>query len=440
MGDRSEATSANGEPAPSPAVAPPPANPRFALFDSLRGIAVLSIIVFHCAQFTKGIFDSWWGPYVQVLAHSLYAFFVISAFLLYRPFVRARVRGRKMRVGDYFRRRALRILPAYWFILTALAIWPAITGPFTGDWYIYYGFAQSYDADTFGLGISTAWSLCVELTFYLMLPVWAFVAARVRIGRGERAWLRGELALIGGFFLLGCVVRFLGNTGRISDLWAVNLPGQSSWLAIGMGLAVLSVALEGRRTRFTEFVANHSGLLWAGAGAAFIGLALTQPDPVLTTFQADFAGPAVLPRFLDTLWDEIVFTFLSAVLAAFYVLPAVFGEQRGGAPRRLLAWPVIGFVGIISYSMYLWHYTIGLLVSAPADVLLYPKATESIGLSDYIPEGSITIVASVLTILVTMAVSAATYYAVELPFLKRKETRLRPALRRFFGKPAEAPE
>ena len=71
-------------------------------------------------------------------------FFAISGFLLYRPWVAApRPAPRR-----YARRRALRILPAYWLALTLLAIFPGIVGVFTGDWWRYYLFLQLYSADT----------------------------------------------------------------------------------------------------------------------------------------------------------------------------------------------------------------------------------------------------------------------------------------------------
>src|SRR3954452_19211937 len=76
--------------APSPAVAPPPGNPRFPLFDSLRGLAVLAVLVYHVFALTgslsrRGIGDA--GAVAGSLGPTL--FFAISGFLLYRPWVAA---------------------------------------------------------------------------------------------------------------------------------------------------------------------------------------------------------------------------------------------------------------------------------------------------------------------------------------------------------------
>ena len=91
---------------------------------------------------------------VQLGALGPIVFFAISGFLLYRPWVAARAAGAPApAAGRYARRRALRILPAYWVALTVLAVFPGITGVFTGDWWRYYLFLQAYDARTLGLGI-----------------------------------------------------------------------------------------------------------------------------------------------------------------------------------------------------------------------------------------------------------------------------------------------
>jgi peptidoglycan/LPS O-acetylase OafA/YrhL len=112
---------------PSPAVAPPPGNPRFALFDSLRGLAAIAILTFHVFSLTGAMDKPVVGDTVAVLGpRSLILFFVISGFLLYRPYVAARADGRPgPRMSRYLRRRALRIIPAYWLALTVLAITPA---------------------------------------------------------------------------------------------------------------------------------------------------------------------------------------------------------------------------------------------------------------------------------------------------------------------------
>ena len=131
--------------APSPAVAPPPGNPRFPLFDALRAIAVIAVVAFHAAILGGALERPVLGDAaVQLGALGPIVFFAISGFLLYRPWVAARAAGAVPPAAlRYARRRALRILPAYWVALTVLAIYPGITGVFTSDWWRYYLFLQS---------------------------------------------------------------------------------------------------------------------------------------------------------------------------------------------------------------------------------------------------------------------------------------------------------
>src|SRR5439155_7118876 len=119
-------------------------------------------------------------------------FFLISGFLLYRPFVAARAgRGPAPSWGKFWRRRGLRIVPAYWVALTALAIFPGLVGVFTGDWWIYYGFLQQWQRSTIINGIPPAWTLGTELCFYAMLPLYAALMVRL-----ERRAPGGEIGVL----------------------------------------------------------------------------------------------------------------------------------------------------------------------------------------------------------------------------------------------------
>jgi peptidoglycan/LPS O-acetylase OafA/YrhL len=210
----------------SPAVAPPPGNPRFALFDSLRAIAVLGVITFHVFSLSGAIARPVVGDAAVLLGvEGPLLFFVISGFLLYRPYVAARAEGRPApSITRYARRRALRILPAYWVALTVLAVFPGVVGVFTSDWWRYYLFAQLYSRDTVGGGIPVAWTLCVEASFYVLLPLWALAVRRLRLELGA-------LALVAA---AGIAIQVAAARNAVSDLLATTVLGQCTWLALGM--------------------------------------------------------------------------------------------------------------------------------------------------------------------------------------------------------------
>ena len=380
-----------------PVVAPPPGNPRFPHFDGLRAIAALSVLALHSAVYTD-YFRGWEGAYARQLAAGVTVFFLISGFLLYRPFVAARIGGRPpIELGRYMRRRVLRIVPAYWLALTLLALYPGLPGhPLSAShWLRYYGFAQDYDGSTLFDGLGTAWSLGTEVTFYLVLPVYAFILARPRFNRTGRAsfgWDLGALALLslGSFFFRYLVYGSHPNLGY-------TLPGTFDWFALGMALAIVSVLVSEAqvKSRVVTVAERYPTLCWMIA-FAILTLAAAYWERTLR-YDAYSAGP------LHVVWG---------LLAFFLLLPAVFNRGNRGLPHRFLSVRLIGWLGIISYGIYLWHLP------------LVPKIGHlAIGHFNLGSGLLATVVVFTSVALVTVACAAASYYVVERPILRFKERR-----------------
>jgi peptidoglycan/LPS O-acetylase OafA/YrhL len=378
--------------APSPAVAPPPGNPRFPLFDSLRAIAVLAVLIFHVCLVSGALGRRVVGDAAAVLgAQGPILFFAISGFLLYRPWITS-----APSVARYARRRALRILPAYWLALTLLAIYPGIVGVFTGEWWRYYGFLQLYSPHTVSRGIPVAWTLCVEVSFYIALPVWALTVGRLA--------LRTQLVALGVLAMAGAAVQIAALRLHVSHLLAQTLLGQCTWMAIGMALAIASVARPGRVARIGR---DHSAWCWAAAVATFAGLALLRDHGggllgIIAALQTRQPYPRALAD-----------VALSGALTALVLLPAVFAGR--GAPHRVLAARPLAWIGVVSYGIFLWHLTIAEWLALPAA----PGQFRSAGLDLASHLSSLPLFA--VTLGASCAVAAASYYVVELPFLRRKE-------------------
>ena len=138
-------------PGPEAAVAPRP--PRFPAFDGLRAIAAVTVVVVH-VSFVSGLTPRnphAVGMYTARLEIGVSVFFLISGFLLYRPFVVAHLAGApRPRTGAFWLRRLLRIVPAYWLVLfVATSILHAGPGIGPGGWRAYlshYLFGQIYFA------------------------------------------------------------------------------------------------------------------------------------------------------------------------------------------------------------------------------------------------------------------------------------------------------
>ena len=118
--------------------------------------------------------------------------------------------------------------------------WPSSpgSGVFNGDWWRYYLFLQLYSHDTVAAGIPVAWTLCVEVSFYLVAAAVGARRAAVAAASSRRwpSWpaLRRRR------------VQVAAARNVVSDLLATNLLGQCTWLALGMALAVASVAVARR--------------------------------------------------------------------------------------------------------------------------------------------------------------------------------------------------
>lgn len=403
---------------PSPAVAPPPGNPRFPLFDSLRAIAVLAVLVFHVTSITNLNADGFVGDVFGVLGDvGLTLFFVISGFLLYRPFVAARARDAPMpSVGRYARRRLLRIVPAYWLALTLLSLYPGISGVFSPDWWRYYLLLTLYSHRTLVNGIPVAWTLCVEVSFYVVLPLWARMARGWRPASGNRAWLASELSSLGCLALFGIVIQVLSSRHLVSGTIADSLLGECVWFALGMALAVLSVAdARGELSqRLTMIIAKRPGLCWIAAGTCLLGLAaLLRPGSVLNILlQIETKQP--YGRTLGAI-------ALTSAMMVLLVSPAVFGADAGGAPRRFLRIRPVAWLGLISYGVYLWHLPIALWLASSNSSQFSAAGLGLLGAIHALQTPSLLL----LTLVVSVGAAATSYYVVELPFLRLKERRVR---------------
>jgi peptidoglycan/LPS O-acetylase OafA/YrhL len=402
-------------------LAPPPGNPRFPLFDGLRGIAVLAILSFHCAEYSGRIGFGPLGRLAEVAGgEAVIWFFVISGFLLYRPFAAARADGRQRpSSGRYARRRALRILPGYWIALTLLAILPGVIGVFTGDWWRYYGYLQLYSAHTRNGGIPVAWTLGVEVTYYIALPLWAMLMRRLPGAPTRRGFLRSELSSLAIVMVVGVAGQIAVSRGHLPYALGVSLAGQCVWLAIGMALAVVSVAIQRERSApaLVRGIADRPELCWAIGVAATIGLMLLVPSHGLFGLIATVEVAQSVPRTITKLG-------LEGLLALMFVLPAILGEGRRGVPHKVLAWRPVIWLGVISYSFYLYHLPIVALLA-----IKHTNAFSATGLNLMAHvHFARTTVLYVLSLAITGVVATVSYRLVELPFLRRKErkdTRLR---------------
>ena len=325
---------------------------RFPCFDGFRAAAALSVLVFHVAATSRSsLRTDGPGPYLARLDVGVAVFFVISGFLLYRPFVAAHLEARPgPAVAQFFKRRFLRILPAYWLATTAVVyVFRSWAGGVITDvksFVLYYSLLHSYNFDTIFAPLLQAWTLATELAFYLFLPVWALAMRKLAAGAAPARRLRIELialtALFGLSFAYRAVVLVYAPDDRAGQflMW---LPAWLDLFAAGMALAAIRtwIVQRGGAAPFGLGHAAAPATCWALAALAFWA--------VSTRIGID---PSV-PGF--TTAQDIGAHELYGLTAFFFLLPGIFGPQDAGLIRRLLRSRVAQSIGLVSYGIYLWH-------------------------------------------------------------------------------------
>jgi len=167
----------------------------------LRAIACLAIFMVHFGQISK--FDMQWGPFnITLLLKNgntgVALFFLLSGFLLSQPFWCNKVQNKNNSdIWQYWVKRLGRIIPAYYVCLTALIIlqqrWEHSNA--AKDIFLHYFFLHNFSEKSFYNINPPFWTLAVEMQFYLLLPLFFSLTARIRPSKKYRLFF-----VLSGFF------------------------------------------------------------------------------------------------------------------------------------------------------------------------------------------------------------------------------------------------
>jgi len=362
--------------------------------EALRGVAILLVFLFHADALLSPTGYPMIGTWVSPLAAFVHAghtgvtlFFVLSAFLLSRAFIVEARGGRPVSRRRFLARRALRILPLYWIAVIFFSWLDPSDEPLLSKALPHMLLLDSFPGATLRMFpySDVWWSLSTEAQFYVVLALSSFLL-RTKLGR--RTFLAFVLLYLGSYFYMA--------SGRLSPKLWVNLFGRGSAFLIGAGAAWI---YERFGLQIRERCARWRPARWGASDLILIGLLLGL---------GSLLREVVFVGFDAAEWTWHVWHVLESLLWASILLLTLLVPLRLGP---LLANRAMGTVGILSYSMYLFHLPI-LFEIIDRRRFVTPEAYRG---------WTATSLATVLACLcISLAVSTLTYLLIERPVLKRK--------------------
>lgn len=374
--------------------AKPASGQRFPALDGIRALAAFAVVLTHVGFITgRSLRSDAIGPLLSRGDCGVTIFFLLSGFLLYRPFaLHSMGLAPRPLVGQFLWRRALRIFPALWLTVVITLAFITTYRVRASDYLQYLLLIQTYDNHDYDPNLSQLWTLAVEIAFYGLIPIMAAFVTRRRSDSPEAA-LRRQFVMLAVLAVEALVFNIAENhTSLIHTQALLWLPAYLDWFALGMALAVLTSVPDSCQTfqplrRVLREWARSPGTCLLVAAVLY--LISTLPLGIPRTL-----APATF-----TQWTAQHYIY--AGVAFFLLLPFVFGD--GGATGRVLGSRTANILGNLSYSVYLWH--------VPVMLLLQRK----LGYREF--HGHF-VELVLLTAVVTLAIAAASWYCFERPILR----------------------
>ncbi|MEU0497296.1 acyltransferase [Mycobacterium sp. NPDC006124] len=338
----------------------------------MRACAAIGVVITHVG-FQTGHTTWSTGRLLGRFDLAVAVFFALSGFLLWRGHAAA-ARGLRHTppTAHYLRSRLVRIMPGYLVAVVLILLLFPESHPDLTVWLANLTLTQIYVPLTLTSGLTQMWSLSVEVSFYLALPVLALLARRLPV----RARIPAILVVAFASFGWG-LIPFSVPFGVNPLTWP---PAFFSWFAAGMLIAELTVSPVGWAHR----LARRRVLMAAVALTAF-GLAASP-----------LAGPAGLAP--GTLGQFLIKVSMGAVVAGALLAPLVL--DRVGTPHRILGSTTMVTLGRWSYGLFVWHLA--------ALAMVFPMIGE-FPFNGHMP------VVLALTLVIGFALAAVSYALVESP-------------------------
>lgn len=359
---------------------------RLPALTGVRGIAALLVLLYHA--FLRLV---WSGPEEPgVLAHLLVGygwlgvdlFFVLSAFLLARPFLNGKVKINVASWGQFLKRRWMRTAPPYY---AAILFAAAVAGTMSKFWtnpqatLLHLFYLANVSVGTLEQFNLVVWSLQVEFQFYILLPLFLWL-----LTRRSAAWSLAGLLVASAawqYFM------FKADAGLHNVHILFQIPGYLFHFGVGIAAARLEVA--GWKSPIRAAILAPAAFLVLVVGAVLV----TDPPADAYSLVSEHVG-FVLLRILPA--------------AGFGILIFLMATNDGWA-NNLFSNRAFAGLGQISYSLYLVHLPVITFIAT-----VFP-ATMGFGLPIF----------TLICAVPSLVLSAAFYVLIERPSLNWKDGRVK---------------
>ena len=302
---------------------------RIHAVDALRAIAVLPVILFHLNP------DWLPGGYLGVDV-----FFVISGYLI-TGIIAKEINEKTFTFAGFYRRRIRRILPALLAMMSGVLVAGILISPMqlneiarqiraviliNGNGALCDNIGNYWGTDALADPLLHTWSLGVEEQFYLLFPLLVWMLVRYQ-GAGR------TLAYVLGLGLMSFVWFLIQSAANPPKAFYLLLP--RAWeLMAGATIAIATMADAG-----------GIGPRRGAAAASWAGLAI-----ILTAY--------ALPDYGS------IFQRLRPLMAVPGVMLFLWGMKTDSRLHRAIAHPGMVWIGLVSYSLYLWHWPVIIFLKA----------------------------------------------------------------------------
>ena len=317
-----------------------PERGRLPNVDVLRAVAALSVLAIHAyalgGRAAPLHAEHVWDVPLISLASGVWLFFAISGFVICRPFVEGLLGLRELPgLGRYAVRRALRIYPMYWLVLTGVLV---VDGSDVGRWWqypVHFLLLNNLLPGRQEALFSAAWTLAVEVLFYACVPALAYALSRFTRRLSPERLAIAVMAIWAGSIAFTAVADLQG-AGRIALWLRGSLPAMLQMFCPGILLAVAPhLRSPGWRRWLVDLPARRGAVV--GAVGLIVAAALLSTEVPLgwgiDLYQ--LAGDASRPLFA-----------LGFGLILARAVRARPWERR---------WSLLSDLGLVSYGVYLIH-------------------------------------------------------------------------------------